>query len=91
MHPPVCVLVFARMQGSRRERVREMARHDLIRFLDSYASLLVLLIANFLLLQIVDDAALGRRRQHAARSRRADRRDQRSGHGAPGQSRASGF
>ena len=33
-----------------------MARNDLIRFVDSYASLLVLLIANFLLLQIVDDA-----------------------------------
>ena len=56
MDPPVCVLVFARMQGSRRERVREMARNDVIRFVDSYASLLVLLIANFLLLQIVDDA-----------------------------------
>ena len=56
MHPPVCVLVFAGMQGSRRERVREMVRGDLIRFVDSYASLLVLLIANFLLLQIVDDA-----------------------------------
>ena len=40
-------------------RLRETARHDLICFLDSYASLLVLLIANFLLLQIVDDARWG--------------------------------
>ena len=56
MNPPVCVLVFARMQRSRRQRVRETARHDLVRFFDSYASLLALLIANFLLLQVVDDA-----------------------------------
>ena len=40
-------------------RVREMARNDLIRFLDSYASLLVLLLANFLLLEIVDDVRWG--------------------------------
>lgn len=40
-------------------RVRETARADLIRFLDSYASLLVLLLANFLLLEIVDDARWG--------------------------------
>jgi voltage-gated potassium channel len=59
VNPPVCVLVFARMQGSRRKRARETARHDLVRFLDSYASLLVLLIANFLLLQIVDDPRWG--------------------------------
>jgi hypothetical protein len=47
------------MQGTRRKRVREVARQDLIRFLDSYASLLVLLLANFLLLEIVDDARWG--------------------------------
>jgi hypothetical protein len=40
-------------------RLRETARHDLVRFLDSYASLLVLLIANFLPLQIVDDPRWG--------------------------------
>ena len=40
-------------------RVRETARQDLIRFLDSYASLLVLLLANFLLLEIVDDPRWG--------------------------------
>jgi voltage-gated potassium channel len=36
-----------------------MARNDLIRFLDSYASLLVLLLANFLLLEVLDDARWG--------------------------------
>ena len=38
------------------------ARTDVVRFLDSYASLLVLLLANFFLLELVDDprwAALG--------------------------------
>jgi hypothetical protein len=38
------------------------ARSDVVRFLDSYASLLVLLLANFFLLELVDDprwAALG--------------------------------
>jgi len=55
----MAVLRFAVMQGSRRARVREMARADLIRFFDSYASLLVLLLANFLLLEIVDDARWG--------------------------------
>jgi hypothetical protein len=38
------------------------ARNDAVRFLDSYASLLVLLLANFFLLELVDDprwAALG--------------------------------
>ncbi|HEX2434264.1 MAG TPA: hypothetical protein VHI55_10005, partial [Gaiellaceae bacterium] len=38
------------------------ARADVVRFLDSYASLLVLLLANFFLLELVDDprwAALG--------------------------------
>jgi hypothetical protein len=47
------------MQGTRRARAREVARADLIRFLDSYASLLVLLLANFLLLEIIDDARWG--------------------------------
>jgi len=36
-----------------------MARNDLVRFLDSYASLLVLLLANFLLLEVLDDARWG--------------------------------
>ena len=40
-------------------RAREAARKDLVRFLDSYASLLVLLLANFFLLEIVDDARWG--------------------------------
>ena len=39
--------------------MRETARTDLVRFLDSYASLLLLLLANFLLLEIVDDARWG--------------------------------
>ena len=39
--------------------MRETARNDLVRFLDSYASLLALLLANFLLLEIVDDARWG--------------------------------
>jgi hypothetical protein len=47
------------MQGTRRTRARETARNDLIRFLDSYASLLVLLLANFLLLEVLDDARWG--------------------------------
>ena len=34
-------------------------RRDLVRFLDSYASLLVLLLANFFLLELVDDARWG--------------------------------
>ena len=47
------------MQGTRRTRARAMARNDLVRFLDSYASLLVLLLANFLLLEVLDDARGG--------------------------------
>jgi hypothetical protein len=35
------------------------AREDIIRFLDSYASLLVLLLANFFLLELVDDRRWG--------------------------------
>jgi voltage-gated potassium channel len=38
---------------------RNTVRHDLVRFLDSYASLLVLLLANFLLLEVIDDARWG--------------------------------
>ncbi|MGI9113091.1 MAG: potassium channel family protein [Gaiellaceae bacterium] len=34
-------------------------RHDLVRFVDSYASLLLLLLANFFLLELVDDARWG--------------------------------
>ncbi|MBA2298870.1 MAG: two pore domain potassium channel family protein [Actinobacteria bacterium] len=37
----------------------QTARHDLVRFVDSYASLLVLLLANFFLLQLVDDPRWG--------------------------------
>jgi voltage-gated potassium channel len=47
------------MQGTRKTRAGAVARNDLIRFLDSYASLLVLLLANFLLLEIFDDARWG--------------------------------
>jgi hypothetical protein len=47
------------MEGSRKTRAGAAARNDLIRFLDSYASLLVLLLANFLLLEIIDDARWG--------------------------------
>ena len=43
------------MTGSRRSQARE----DVIRFLDSYAFLLVLLLANFLLLELVDDRRWG--------------------------------
>jgi hypothetical protein len=41
-------------------RLRTAARNDLVRFLDSYASLLVLLVANFFLLELVDDPRWGR-------------------------------
>jgi hypothetical protein len=34
-------------------------RHDLLRWLDSYASLLVLLLANFFLLELIDDPRWG--------------------------------
>src|SRR6185312_1024682 len=47
------------MQGTRRTRARAVARNDLVRFLDSYASLLVLLLANFLLQEVLDDARWG--------------------------------
>jgi hypothetical protein len=42
-----------------RVRLRTAARNDLVRFLDSYASLLVLLVANFFLLELVDDPRWG--------------------------------
>ena len=40
-------------------QLRATARNDLIRFLDSYASLLVLLLANFFLLELIDDPRWG--------------------------------
>jgi Ion channel len=47
------------MQPRRFSRLGDIARIDAIRFLDSYASLLVLLLANFFLLELVDDARWG--------------------------------
>ena len=38
---------------------RQAARTDFLRFVDSYASLLVLLLANFFLLELVDDQRWG--------------------------------
>jgi ion channel len=40
-------------------QLRATARADVVRFLDSYASLLVLLLANFFLLELVDDPRWG--------------------------------
>jgi hypothetical protein len=40
-------------------RFSAAARTDLVRFVDSYASLLTLLLANFLLLELVDDRRWG--------------------------------
>jgi hypothetical protein len=40
-------------------RVRDEVWSDLIRFVDSYASLLLLLLANFFLLELVDDPRWG--------------------------------
>ena len=40
-------------------QLRSAAREDIIRFVDSYASLLVLLLANFFLLELVDDPRWG--------------------------------
>jgi hypothetical protein len=40
-------------------RLRRAAYNDVVRFLDSYASLLVLLLANFFLLELVDDPRWG--------------------------------
>jgi voltage-gated potassium channel len=40
-------------------RFGSAARTDIVRFVDSYASLLVLLLANFLLLELVDDRRWG--------------------------------
>ncbi len=39
--------------------LRATARADIVRFLDSYASLLILLLANFFLLELVDDPRWG--------------------------------
>jgi hypothetical protein len=47
------------MGSGRAKRLRGTARHDVVRFLDSYASLLVLLLANFFLLELVDDPRWG--------------------------------
>jgi voltage-gated potassium channel len=40
-------------------RVGAVARRDVLRFVDSYASLLVLLLANFFLLEVVEDVRWG--------------------------------
>jgi hypothetical protein len=40
-------------------QLRAAARRDVIRFVDSYASLLVLLLANFFLLELVEDPRWG--------------------------------
>ena len=40
-------------------QLRAAARRDVIRFVDSYASLLLLLLANFFLLELVDDPRWG--------------------------------
>lgn len=47
------------MAQERATWIGETARRDAIRFIDSYASLLLLLIANFLLLELVDDVRWG--------------------------------
>src|SRR4051794_32624157 len=45
--------------SDRRVGLGSAARDDIVRFLDSYASLLVLLLANFFLLELVDDPRWG--------------------------------
>jgi len=40
-------------------RLRRTSRHDVVRVLDSYATLLALLLANFFLLELVDDRRWG--------------------------------
>jgi hypothetical protein len=40
-------------------RLRRVSRRDVVRVLDSYATLLVLLLANFFLLELVDDRRWG--------------------------------
>jgi Ion channel len=47
------------MRRRRATRFRIAATNDVVRFLDSYASLLVLLLANFFLLELVDDPRWG--------------------------------
>src|SRR4051794_15131138 len=47
------------MAGRIASRLRRVSGHDVVRALDSYASLLVLLLANFFLLELVDDARWG--------------------------------
>jgi hypothetical protein len=41
------------------DRLRRAARHDVVAVLDSYASLLVLLLLNFLLLELIEDPRWG--------------------------------
>ena len=62
-------------------QLRAAARRDVIRFVDSYASLLVLLLANFFLLELVDDPRGGR---SAARCSRRPRSSWRSATPRPG-------
>src|SRR3954468_13224589 len=47
------------MAGRIASRLRRVSGHDVVRALDSSASLLVLLLANFFLLELVDDARWG--------------------------------
>ena len=47
------------MRFRRPEQLGHAASTDVLRFLDSYASLLVLLLANFFLLELVDDQRWG--------------------------------
>ena len=48
-----------RVAGTVRGRLAAAASKDAVRFLDSYASLLVLLLANFLLLEVIQDRRWG--------------------------------
>ena len=47
------------MNTGLQRRLGSAAKTDIIRFVDSYASLLVLLLANFFLLELVDDRRWG--------------------------------
>lgn len=47
------------MARGRATRIGAEARRDAVRFIDSYASLLLLLLANFFLLELVDDLRWG--------------------------------
>jgi len=50
---------LAPVTEGRASRFRAAARHPLARLADSYATLLVLLLANFLLLELIDDQRWG--------------------------------